>query len=131
MALCHPRRPRPASRGGFTLVEIVVAMLLVTIMATSLATYTGYLARQRMEAKQQAVAFVAAQEAIDVVRSKAFSTIPTGTSTTTSTIGRVPLTVTTLVELSTTRMKLITITVQNAQGKRLQYFITTVFKEIP
>ena len=124
------RRHRSARtpRRGYSLIEIMVAMLLVALIATSLAAYNGYTARARQLSEQRGIALIAAQEAIDFVRSEAFDSIATGTRNVVSTVGKIQLTVITTIQLATYNMKLVNVSVKNSQGKTLQTFVTAVFK---
>ena len=118
-----PARPRR----GFSLVEIVVAIVMLSFMATGLTSYNIYVARSRIVAKQRALGLIAAQEAIDVVRSQPFDSIAVGTVNVVSTLGRIPLTVITNIELTQPNLKLVKVVVKNPQGKVVQNFITAVF----
>ena len=56
--LCHlTRQPRPARRGGFTLIELIIAMSIVVILASiALPAYFGVVARaRRADARTQLV----------------------------------------------------------------------------
>jgi prepilin-type N-terminal cleavage/methylation domain-containing protein len=115
-------------RGGFSLVEIMVAMLLLAITVTSLTAYTGFVANARLAAKARSLGSIAAQEAIDAVRSQSFDSIAVGTTYVESTVGRLPLTVTTAITLAKPAMKLVTVTVSITGGQEVQSFITAIFK---
>lgn len=127
-ARSRPDRSTRTLPRGYSLVEIMVAMVLVALIATSLAAYNGYTARARQLSEQRALALIAAQEAIDVVRSAAFDSIATGTRSVVSTVGKIPLTVRTAIQLATFNMKLVSVTVMNSRGTTLQTFVTAVFK---
>lgn len=114
--------------GGFTLVEIVVAIMLLTLVATTLAGYMSIASRSRVLAKQRALALVAAQEAIDIVRSTPFDAVVAGTQVVTSSIGNITVTVTTTIEISKPKLKLVGVRVRNAGGTELQYFRTAIFR---
>ena len=120
-----PARTRPR---GYSLVEIMVAMVLVALIATSLAAFNIYTARARQLSQQRSIALVAAQEAIDIIRSAPFDAVTTGTFTVVSTVGKIPLTVVTTVQLARYNLKLVTVKVKNTRGQILQNFLTAVFK---
>jgi len=119
---------RAARRAGFSLIEIMVAMLLLALTVTGLTAYTGYVADARLASKYRALALIAAQEAIDVVRSTPFDNVSAGTQSVVSTVGNIPLTVKTEVTLTRPTLKLVAITVTSASGAQLQYFVTAVFR---
>ena len=129
------RRIEPAtdgktSRRGFTLVEILVATILLTIAATALAGYTGYIAKVRLLNKRQSIALVAAQEAIENVRSHRFPDVPLGQTQETTVIGKTSLIVITNVTAVGTNMKTVEVSVRTTGNGQLQFLRTIVFKEI-
>jgi prepilin-type N-terminal cleavage/methylation domain-containing protein len=122
------RSPARKPPRGYSLIEIMVAMLLVALIATSLAAFNGYTARARQLSQQRAVALVAAQEAIDIIRSAPFDSVTAGTFTVVSTVGKIPLTLVTTIQVARYNLKLVNVAVKNTQGKTLQNFVTAVFK---
>jgi prepilin-type N-terminal cleavage/methylation domain-containing protein len=120
---------KSSGRRGFTLVEIMVAVMLLGVMATSLAGFTGYVGKSRVLGKQRSMALVVGQEALEDARSRSFASTVVGTVSVGKTIGRFPLTVTTTIAANGTSMKLIEVSVRNAGSTELQHFTTTIFKE--
>lgn len=119
---------RPNGRRGFTLIEIMIAVLLLGMMATALATFTGYVGTSRVLGKQRSLALVVAQEAIEDARSRSFATTVNGTTTTSTTVSRFPMTITTTITPSGPNMKVVQVSVRNSGNKELQKFTTTVFQ---
>jgi prepilin-type N-terminal cleavage/methylation domain-containing protein len=117
-----------SGRRGFTLVEILVAIILLGLMATSLATFTGYVGKTRVLGRQRSLALVVAQEAIEDARSRSFATTTDGTTTQTKTVARFPMTVTTTIAANGPNMKVVSVSVKNAGNNVLQKFTTTVFR---
>jgi type II secretory pathway pseudopilin PulG len=107
----------------------MVAVILLGMMATGLAGFTGYVGRTRVLGKQRSLALVVAQEAIEDARSRSFATTTDGTITTDKTIGRFPLIVTTTIAANGPSMKVVRVAVTNRGNTELQRFTTTVFKE--
>ena len=120
---------RSLKRRGFTLVEVLVAVMLLGMMATGLASFTGYVGKTRLIGKQRSLALVVAQEAIEDARSNSFANTVPGTTTTSTTIGRFPMTVTTTIATNGPAMKVVQVSVKNTRNTELQRFTTTVFKE--
>jgi prepilin-type N-terminal cleavage/methylation domain-containing protein len=120
---------RSLKRRGFTLVEVLVAVMLLGMMATGLASFTGYVGKTRLIGKQRSLALVVAQEAIEDARSHSFANTVPGTTTTSTTIGRFPMTVTTTIAINGPAMKVVQVSVKNTRNTELQRFTTTVFKE--
>jgi prepilin-type N-terminal cleavage/methylation domain-containing protein len=126
----NSRAIRSASKSrGFTLVEILVAIVLIGMMATALATFTGYVGKTRVLGRQRSLALVVAQEAIEDARSRSFANTTDGTTTTSRTVARFPMTVTTSIASSGASMKVVQVSVKNAGYTELQKFTTTVFRE--
>ena len=119
---------RASGRRGFTLVEIMVAVILLGIMATGLAGFTGYVGKSRVLGKQRSFALVVAQEAIEDARSRPFASTVVGTTTTTKSVGRFPLTVTTIIVDNGPNMRVVQVKVMNAGMNELERFTTTVFR---
>lgn len=118
-----------SGRRGFSLVEILVAIVLLGMMATGLATFTGYVGKSRVLGRQRSLALVVAQEAIEDARSRSFATTTDGTTTQTRTVARFPMSVTTTIAANGPSMKVVKVSVKNAGNHELQSFSTTVFKE--
>jgi Tfp pilus assembly protein PilV len=107
----------------------MVAVMLLGMMATGLAGFTGYVGKTRVIAKQRSLALVAAQEAIEEARSHSFATTIDGTTTRSTTLGRFPMSVTTTISANGPNMKVVRVAVTNSRSTELQRFTTTVFKE--
>ena len=124
-----PHRPAPAThpRAGYSLVEAMVAIVLLAITVASLAGWMLAASGNRRKQDYRAMARIAGQERIDSVRTLAFGSLSNGTTTSTATVGRLPLRITTVVEPSGTTLKIVRVTVRADNGDFLQEFVTAVY----
>jgi prepilin-type N-terminal cleavage/methylation domain-containing protein len=74
------RRPATSTRAGFTLVELMVAMLMFTVGLLALASTSVVVVSQMGDAGRMGVAASTAQTRIERLRSGACTTAQTGTS---------------------------------------------------
>lgn len=117
-------------RHGFTLVEILVATILISIAAVALASYTGHVAKARMTSQRQSLALVAAQEAIEDVRRRPYAEVAPGATSVTTVVGKTSLKIITTVTAVGTKMKTVEVSVRTSANGQLQFLRTTIFKEI-
>jgi prepilin-type N-terminal cleavage/methylation domain-containing protein len=75
------RRPARRTRAGFTLVELMVAMLMFTVGLLALASTSAVVVGQMGDAGRMGVAASVAQTRIERLRSGACGTAQTGTNT--------------------------------------------------
>jgi len=118
-----------APRRGFSLIEVLVAMVLLIIAAVSVSSYTLNTSSSRLMARQKSLALVAIQETIDSVRTLGFDGATVGTFNRSRTVGELPLTVQVTVATSQATSKVIDVAVTNADGTLLQRFITSLYDE--
>lgn len=76
------RRPATSTRAGFTLVELMVAMLMFTVGLLALASTSTVIVSQMGDSRRMSVAASVAQTRIERLRSGACATTYTGTSNT-------------------------------------------------
>lgn len=111
------------------LVEVMVALTLLAIAAVSITQYVLGVSKVRASSSNRSASLIAIQETMDSVRSLGFSNITTGARQWNTTVGRVPLTISTDVVQAQTTMKTVDVSVRSSTGKVLQRFITSVYKE--
>lgn len=81
--LVSRRRAGLRSRGGFTIVELVVAIIIITVGVLALATGSAGVAKQMRAGNQSSLAAVIAQSRLETIRSLGCSSLsPTGSATT-------------------------------------------------
>jgi len=80
--MVSPRRARLQARGGFTIVELVVAIIIITVGVLALATGSAGVAKQMRSGNQSALAAVVAQSRLETIRSLGCSNLSSGTATT-------------------------------------------------
>lgn len=120
-------RTRTRARAGYSLVEVMVAIVLLAITVSSLAGWMLAASGNRRKQDYRAVARIAGQERLDSVRTRPFSSLMDGTTTTTATVGRLPLKITTAIEPSSATLKIVRVTVRTENGGFLQEFVTAVY----
>ena len=76
------RRAALQSRGGFTIIELVVAIIIMTVGVLALATGSAGVARQMRAGNQVALASIVGQARLETVRSLGCSSLSNGTATT-------------------------------------------------
>jgi prepilin-type N-terminal cleavage/methylation domain-containing protein len=76
------RRAALKARGGFTIIELVVAMIIMTVGVLALATSSAGVAKQMRAGNQSALASVIAQSRLETIRSLGCSSLSDGTATT-------------------------------------------------
>jgi prepilin-type N-terminal cleavage/methylation domain-containing protein len=74
-------KPRVKARAGFTLVEVMVAMMIMTIGLLGLASTSAVVVRQMGDAGRMGVAASVAQSRIEKLRLATCTASSTGTST--------------------------------------------------
>ena len=128
-----PALPLPVTgrrRTGFSLVEVLVAMILLITAAVGVTSYTVTASTARQLAQQRSYALIAAQEVMDSIRALGFKRTTTGTFSRNRTVAGVPLTVDVTVQLTATpTLEGVAVTVSNSRGTRLQQFFTTLYSE--
>ena len=123
-----PSAPTRA-RAGFSLLEVLVAMILIIIAAVSVGSYTLSVTSTRLISRQKEFAMVAVQETMDSVRALGYAGATVGTFQRNRTIGDTPLTVQATVAQSQPTSKVVDIAVTNSGGTLLQRFITSLYDE--
>jgi prepilin-type N-terminal cleavage/methylation domain-containing protein len=76
------RRAGPRSRGGFTIIELVVAIIIMTVGILALATGSAGVAKQMRAGNQAALAAVVGQARMETIRSKGCVSLSDGSATT-------------------------------------------------
>ena len=70
------------ARGGFTIIELVVAIIIMTVGVLALATGSAGVAKQMRAGNQAALAAVIAQARLETIRSQGCTYLSNGTATT-------------------------------------------------
>lgn len=70
------------ARGGFTIIELVVAIIIMTVGVLALATGSAGVAKQMRSGNQAALAAVIGQGRLETIRSLGCSSLSNGTATT-------------------------------------------------
>lgn len=73
--------PKKSPEAGFTLVEMIVAILILTIGLLGLAGTTGYVVRQTALADATTERAMALQTAVEAVRAQSYASVGSGTRT--------------------------------------------------
>jgi len=76
------RRAALKSRGGFTIIELVVAIIIMTVGVLALATGAAGVAKQMRDGNQAALAAVVGQARMETIRSLGCSSLSSNTATT-------------------------------------------------
>jgi len=80
--MVKPRRAVLQSRGGFTIIELVVAIIIMTVGVLALATGSAGVAKQMRAGNQVALASVVAQARLETIRSLGCISLANGTAST-------------------------------------------------
>jgi len=76
------RRARLRARRGFTLIELVVAIIIMTVGVLALATGSAGVAKQMRAGNQAALAAIVAQARLENIRSLGCTSLANGNATT-------------------------------------------------
>lgn len=120
------RGPGPG-RGGFTLVEVLISVVILSLGLLALMAFSTYTAREYTRSRKVSMATTLAREAIDSLRSLPYADLDEGDATYTATAGSVQLWVTRVVEKPKTNLKKITVAVVDEQSEEVQRYVTYVF----
>ncbi len=82
MRLVKRHRAAFRSRRGFTIIELVVAIIIMTVGVLALATSSAGVAKQMRAGNQSALAAVIAQGRLETIRSVGCSSLANGSATT-------------------------------------------------
>ena len=80
--LLSGRRARLRARRGFTIIELVVAIIIMTVGVLALATGSAGVAKQMRAGNQAALAAVVAQTRLETIRSQGCTYLSNGNATT-------------------------------------------------
>ncbi len=123
----HP--PVASSKRGFTLVEIIVAIAILSIAVVGLAGFALISSRALVRSKELSVATIVAHEALDSLRSQPFDALAEGYATRSLTSGAFSFSVTTTVANDArplVRLKMVTVSVV-ASGREVQRLQSAVY----
>ena len=112
------------NRGGFTLVELVVAISLLSISLIGLSSFSLFSARSIHSSKAKSLATVLAREEIDKLRTMPFDSILVGSTSDTAAVGSWSFTVLTVIGLQTSKLKTIDVTIVDSNNREVQQFST-------
>ena len=76
------RRAGLGSRGGFTIIELVVAIIIMTVGVLALATSSAGVVKQMRAGNQAGLAAVVAQARLEAIRSQGCASLSSGSATT-------------------------------------------------
>jgi len=128
-------KPRRRSEGGFTLVEVVVAFTLISVIMLGVAAYGLVATRSLVRSKKLSVATVVAHQTLDSLRQLPFNTLTLGTATKTIATGKFSFYVTTSVvasdSLALPRLKTVTVSIVDNAGHEVQRLRSALFTGPP
>jgi len=78
---------RPKSRVGFSLLEVMIALAIFSIVALALAQYQSYLVKKRVVSRRYTQAVNYAEQKVEELRNAGYSAISAGTTTESSVSG--------------------------------------------
>lgn len=114
-----PNRTESASERGFTLVEVMVAFVMLSLVVLGIAAFSLGASKSLNSSKRLSLATVVAHQALDSVRSKDFATVAAGSTTGYVTTGRYSFSVVTTVANDTLPVPLLkTVTVSVFDGSK-------------
>ena len=119
-----PARP---GRGGFTLVEVLIAVVILSLGLLALMAFSTYTAREYTRSSKISMATTLAREEIDSLRALPYADLELGDDTYTATAGSLQLWVTRVVEKPKTNLKKITVAVVDEQSDEVQRYVTYVY----
>jgi len=80
---------KPSARSGFTIIEVLIAIIMLTIGVLALASSTGSITRMMHFAQAKTDASALAQSVLDSMRYEAYRTTPTCTDLVSGTVTNV------------------------------------------
>lgn len=123
-----PPSPHRGRRRGFSLIEVLVAVVLLAVAAMTVTGYVIKVRTLRTDSSQRSASLVAIQESVDSLRSRGYAGVTTGVQQWTRRVGKHQLTVSSTVTDERNTMKTIDVRVRSSSGKTLQRYITAVYK---
>ena len=119
---------RYKGQAGFSLVEVLVAVVLLSIVMVGLVGYAGYAAGMMRASKERSVASIIGREKLDEVIAMPYDSAVVGASTELVQAGRYSAYVTTAVteRESQDDLKDVIVSVANEQGRELQRFQVSI-----
>ena len=115
---------RVRNRDGFTLVELIVAVTLLSVALVPMASFMFYSARSVHRSKATALGTVLAREHIDELRTIPYDSIPLGSAVDTASIGTWRFAIITQVTSRTATLKEILVRVTDSNGREVERFFT-------
>ena len=112
------------NRGGFTIVELIVAISLLSVSMIGLTSFSYFSARSLHSSKARSLATVVAREEIDGLRTQPFDSLPVGSTSDTVSVGSWSFTVYTVIGLQSANLKTIDVTIMDANYREVQKFST-------
>lgn len=109
-------------RNGFSLVEVVVATVLLAVSALGLAAYSGTTLQHIFLSNQLSVATVVAREQADSLRALPFDSVAVGQSGFSGKYDRFNFSITRTVEQPSSRLKTVRIRVFDPSGRIVEDF---------
>ncbi len=121
------------ARAGFTLVEVMVAVMLLGGVMIALTGTAGYAARVLHRSKSLSVASMIGREKAEDIMALPYDSTDVGTTTKTVQLGHWSMVLTTVVTQRETEnlndLKDVVVSVTNMEGKELQRFQVAVQRE--
>lgn len=112
------------NRGGFTMVELIVAISLLSVSLIGLTSFSFHSARSLHFSKAKSLGTVIAREQIDGLRTLPFDSLPVGSTADTVAVGSWNFIVFTVIGLQTTNLKTIDVTIIDSNNREVQRFST-------
>lgn len=112
------------NRGGFTMVELIVAISLLSVSLVGLTSFSFFSARSLHFSKAKSLGTVLAREQIDGLRTQPFDSLSVGSTSDTVAVGSWNFTVITVIGLQATNLKTIEVTIVDSNNREVQQFST-------
>ena len=129
--MAKTRAPAVGRTEGFTLVEVVVSVMLLSTVLLGLAGTASMGGRELRRSREASLATIVGRERIEEIMSAPFNDAATGSSTETVDIGKSHFVVTVAVaeREGTDGLKDVVVSVSNPSGRELQRFVVSIQKK--
>lgn len=115
-------------RAGFTLIEVIVAIMVIALGALALGAYTGLTTQSIYREKEINAATLVGREQMDSLRARAFSDLIVEQRTFTRRIGQFQLSVVAQTDSLKPDLKTVSVKVNDSKGRLVQKFKTSIYK---